>query len=107
MSEELKLLPCPFCGGTPHASEGLNDYEFMTTCWDCDFDGPTRTSRADAIKAWNTRPNTPTDKDLEDAFYGGVKAGTFFTNNVYRRPMSRVINFPLFEIYLKEKKGVG
>ena len=65
MTEQLKPLPCPFCGGTDiraHVYGGGEPDAFMQ-CHDCSADGPNGLNRAGAIEAWNRRaqpaPITP------------------------------------------------
>ena len=56
---ELKLLPCPFCGG--EATVGANEYydganTFYTYCTNCGVQQITTKIRTDeAISAWNRR----------------------------------------------------
>lgn len=50
-----ELLNCPFCGGA--ARYQRNPYHEVC-CDACDFVGPARGTRADAIAAWNRRTDT-------------------------------------------------
>ena len=68
MSEELKLLPCPFCGGT-NLRVCTGEY---VHCPDCGTDGPfficmkgDEDHTAEAIAAWNRR--TPSDSNGGEA----------------------------------------
>lgn len=57
MTEQLKPLPCPFCGRTDiraHVYGGGEPDAFMQ-CHDCSADGPNGLNRAGAIEAWNRR----------------------------------------------------
>ena len=54
------LLNCPFCNGNlPYIGSQANsvgeEYYFVA-CTKCPAVGPTNIDRADAIRAWNTRP---------------------------------------------------
>lgn len=60
MTEQLKPLPCPFCGRTDiraHVYGGGEPDAFMQ-CHDCSADGPNGLNRAGAIEAWNRRAQT-------------------------------------------------
>lgn len=53
-----EAIPCPFCGhdvvfcfSDPEAPS------YLPTCGSCAGNGPECTNRADALKAWNTRPS--------------------------------------------------
>jgi hypothetical protein len=70
MSEEVKLLPCPFCGSIPDVSNPDTFATINTSKYGavmCCITGPeVRTSymslehwRGDAIAAWNRRPTHP------------------------------------------------
>ena len=79
MSKEL--LNCPFCGGEAVIRDGFCQNEFYIECCACEFEyghytyddfGYTRDygkykSKELAIKAWNTRVDTVTDKECEEA----------------------------------------
>ena len=52
MPEELKPLPCPFCGGTSPAVHRTGSY---MTCASCLADGPLIDDVGTALEAWNRR----------------------------------------------------
>ena len=53
---EIKLLPCPFCGGEAEIGEfHLLDKEYRVCCKECRSRTPFSTSRDRVIKQWNTR----------------------------------------------------
>lgn len=58
MSDEPKLLPCPFCGSEVVGMEKYGKTFFACTCFECgakvDNFYPTPQK---AIEAWNTRAN--------------------------------------------------
>ena len=64
-NEELKLLPCPFCGGNAKIIEDyFNQQEFpdyiaikCDVCFSCshDFLGWQKNAKERAIEAWNRR----------------------------------------------------
>ena len=65
MDELVKPLPCPFCEKQPHMDcSGPNEYEVECYCQSgiivC---GPSAPSVAEAIKAWNTRPQIESLQD--------------------------------------------
>lgn len=62
MAEEVKLLPCPFCGGEGKPAEcesgAFYDSPFKPweiVCQGCGISGPLEDTQAAAITAWNTR----------------------------------------------------
>ena len=57
MSEEIILLPCPFCGSTDlDPSMALSSTgEVNSGCYRCGAIGPQKGNEIDAAKAWNTR----------------------------------------------------
>lgn len=53
---EIKLLPCPFCGGK---ARFINFYGlYMVECETCRIATDTDYTKEDVIKIWNTRANT-------------------------------------------------
>lgn len=59
MSEEIKLLPCPHCGGTDLQIDWNGVYErHFVRCYnyDCHMQGPEVYGRSNAAKAWNALP---------------------------------------------------
>ena len=63
--EELKLLPCPFCGGADAFVEQADYSSSYVVCNDCAARGPTELQESDeedepgkdaAIRAWQKRP---------------------------------------------------
>jgi Lar family restriction alleviation protein len=65
VSTTIKLLPCPFCGGTPKIHVGLNnffDVEIVCdtcsasgSCFDDERDAAKNKNKEAAAKHWNTR----------------------------------------------------
>ena len=62
-ASELRLLPCPFCGGDRINVERLPPGSpwatALVSCEDCGADGPVtaRQSIGEAVYRWNTRPD--------------------------------------------------
>ena len=54
-TEQVKLKPCPFCGGEPKLGTWATDY---VRCTECRAEQLGLTP-AEAIAAWNHRPNPP------------------------------------------------
>lgn len=67
MSEELK--PCPFCAGKPYAQEnGRFGFRYWEVVCDneCDFTGPAKDTKGQAVEAWNRRdPDAAKDAEIE------------------------------------------
>lgn len=55
MSDETKLLPCPFCNGEPHMHNAMG--EWWVHCISCGAGPAMSNTSADAIAAWNRRTN--------------------------------------------------
>lgn len=56
--EEIKLKPCPFCGGTAGAiGDGAFDEDncFWVRCWECGAETSAYESVEEAKEAWNRR----------------------------------------------------
>lgn len=51
MTTEIKLLPCPFCGGEAELDEYCGKYVVFCTNEKCNW----HNTEAEAIEAWNTR----------------------------------------------------
>ena len=66
MSEEIKLLPCPFCGSKEVALFGLDSIH----CCKCGMGQHFCDSREKATRLWNTRttPKPPTQDCIIDRF---------------------------------------
>jgi len=52
MADDVTLLPCPFCGGTPYVND--NDIWTYMEC-ECGAQGPQADTKAEAREVWNTR----------------------------------------------------
>lgn len=62
MSKEIKLLPCPFCGGEAeirHYEDYTKDfasvYKYYVECTECKAQSNMKANTEDIIKDWNTR----------------------------------------------------
>lgn len=57
MKEEIKLAPCPFCGG--ECVEAIPFIEqphgFTVQCFTCQASGPHKETREISVEKWNTR----------------------------------------------------
>ncbi len=56
MSEEIKLKPCPFCGGNDVVAEETYTSGYVR-CRGCGAEGGFRYSHDEAVAAWNRRTN--------------------------------------------------
>ena len=56
MSEEIKLKPCPFCGGNDVVAEETYMSGYVR-CRGCGAEGGFRYSHDEAVAAWNRRTN--------------------------------------------------
>lgn len=50
--EEIKLKPCPFCGGE---AEFVGYKSYWIICVDCTAESAVYDSKAEAVEAWNRR----------------------------------------------------
>lgn len=60
MCEEIKLEPCPFCGGKAWAYSGTtyhfeSGWGWICACKSCDAQGQIGETKAAAIRNWNRR----------------------------------------------------
>lgn len=58
MKDMEKLKGCPFCGCDPYLQEkGKIRYRYWEVVCDneCDFTGPAKDTKEEAVKAWNRR----------------------------------------------------
>ena len=62
---EVKLKPCPFCGGEAKIISGYGKY--AVTCKGCYAMAPNTYTEGDAAKAWNKRIGHETYKEYFDA----------------------------------------
>ena len=59
--DEIKLKPCPFCGGEAAAiwngafNEGNYWVRYRGRCWECGAETPIYESEKEAKEAWNRR----------------------------------------------------
>ena len=60
---EIKLLPCPFCGGEAELLKGLCELDNYVMCLKCRCKTKLYNTKEAAIKAWNTRK--PMERILE------------------------------------------
>jgi hypothetical protein len=85
-----KLTPCPFCGGEAHLYEWNESFlaaedapsellsSFHVACTQCEGGHPPSYSRAEAIAAWETRPDQEAEiKRLREALRGMVEYSRF------------------------------
>ena len=64
---EIKLKPCPFCGGEAKIISGYGKYAI--TCKGCDAMSPNTYTEIDAAKAWNKRYGRQTYREyFEEQF---------------------------------------
>ena len=87
MSEEMKLKPCPFCGGEaeeqwhPNPCINLDIAEpwYSIWCKSCNATIEIQSSKGKAIKSWNTRPEPRqgVDKFVIAHIIAGTNVNTF------------------------------
>ena len=52
---EIKLLPCPFCGGEATLHNNFLTDKFKVWCNECDCRTDVYSDKEEAIEKWNTR----------------------------------------------------
>ena len=52
---EIKLLPCPFCGGKAELQKGMCELDNYVMCLECRSKTKLYNTKESAIKKWNTR----------------------------------------------------
>ena len=93
---EPKLKPCPnpWCG---------NDYDFYIAklpgdvcviCNDCLFEGPVANTKEEAIRLWNTRPESPLEKARREVAEAAAR--------IMSRDVDRDLSVMLFNIKIME-----
>lgn len=86
MSDELKLLPCPFCGcadvrtsapcnDAPDDDIQLNSWQVV--CPQCLCAGPSRADYDDMVSFWNNRPDL---EAAEQAAWDAAREGEYDWN---------------------------
>ena len=73
---EQKLKPCPFCGGEAESDFGFdhnNKTYFYVTCLKCGGETNHYKTKAEAITAWNPRPENPLLEELKQ-YKDAIKA---------------------------------
>lgn len=65
MSEEMKLLGCPWCDGHVETTHRKEPKGYWVHCYGCACDGPIEAEEADAIAAWNRR--APVSVEMPDS----------------------------------------
>lgn len=74
---EVKLKPCPFCGGKAKTIE--NNY-YVVMCKNCFSETDRYHKQEEAITQWNTRkPIEKIVRELENPYNNTVMAGKWFT----------------------------
>lgn len=55
--DEIKLKPCPFCGGKAAAiwNGASNERNYCVRCWECGAETSVYKSEKEAKEAWNRR----------------------------------------------------
>ena len=98
MSENEKILPCPFCGKVPilekHEYWEQDEYTITCPCYDCPMDMETP-DKDKLIKAWNKRPL------MEEAFQKGFMEGRFDSPHMSDEDTRLISQY--FQDFLKEK----
>jgi Lar family restriction alleviation protein len=51
-----KIAPCPFCGSKEVVICRTNESACWVRCADCGGEAPAKSTRTNAIAAWNNRP---------------------------------------------------
>jgi Lar family restriction alleviation protein len=80
MTTKTDLKPCPFCGRPEVAFDKiLGAGSSFVKCLSCLTRGPVYRTKAEAIKAWNTRPTDVIREAVEEKLYRAVliRARTF------------------------------
>lgn len=54
----MKLRECPFCGGAEISVRDKSRYDFCVRCANCNSQTEWLPTIADAVTAWNTRPDS-------------------------------------------------
>lgn len=63
---ELKLKPCPFCGGEPTLTD-CDDGKAWVQCYECFTEGPLYASTDESIAAWNRRSGEDEESSAREA----------------------------------------
>ena len=66
MPDDIKLLPCPFCGGEAYIFTSDDGKPRWVSCNDCEADGPHCQAVSDVVKGWNHRASLVEDLPQAD-----------------------------------------
>lgn len=87
---EIKLLPCPFCGGEAKVSN-LNFNQYLIFCKDCWAETKPTTGFENTITKWNTRkPMQEIVEKLEDEMMELRKAGCYLSAHQFKKAIDIV-----------------
>ena len=87
---EIKLLPCPFCGGEAKVSN-LNFNQYLIFCKDCWAETKPTTGFENTITKWNTRkPMQEIVEKLEDEMMELRKASCYLSAHQFKKAIDIV-----------------
>lgn len=79
MTQDIELLPCPFCAGEVTAPTTV---PFQVTCSHCGATGPEALTLQRAVEKWNVRPY----RMAVDAAIASLKQGNNLVNRFFSKP---------------------
>ena len=104
---EIKLLPCPFCGGNNVGVWHNQFFEsgFEVHCYDCHFGLMPVGTEEEAIEQWNTRkPMERIVERLEEAMFSTLP--TFDEDGYCNDDSWEVVDFDTAIEIVKEEGGI-
>jgi Lar family restriction alleviation protein len=91
---ELKLLPCPFCGGHDikiiEVDLAQCEIDYCIRCLDCETSNCLMDTKEECIRLWNTRAKDPEKEALREALDVCLSYFKIFTDDSHKQYVNTI-----------------